>query len=125
MKKAFTLIEIMISVAIVFVIMSVALQITSNAKHLFLLNKDYDTFVYKSSAALFGKGKNLYEKLRDFNIRNDKIIHILKKERLNVKNELEFSENENINSKNIQIIMNKIKVYNKAHQVKYYSVEIK
>jgi hypothetical protein len=114
----------MISVAIIFVIMSVALQVTSNAKHLFFINKDYDTFVYKSSAALFGEGSNVYEKLRDFGIRNDKIIRVLKNDEVKVKNQIEFSQNENVNSQNIQVIMNKIKVYDKNHQVTYYSVRI-
>jgi hypothetical protein len=115
----------MVSVAIIFVIMNIVLKVTSDTKHLFLLSRDYNAFVYKSSAAVFGNGKNVYERVKDFDIRNDKIIHFLKNEKFNVKKEIEFSENENINSKNIQVVMNKIKVYNKAHLVQYYSVEIK
>lgn len=125
MKKAFTLIEIMISVVMIFIIMGVVLEVTSNTKHLFLINKDYNAFVYKSTIAVFGKGKNLYEKLKDFNIRNDKIIHTLKHDKINVKKELDYSMNENINNQNINISINKIKVYDKHHQTVYYSVDIK
>ncbi|GAB6075065.1 type II secretion system protein [Nautilia lithotrophica] len=125
MKKAFTLIEIMISVVIVFIIMGVVLEVTSNVKHLFLINKDYNTFVYKSSVAIFGNGKNIYEKVKDFDIRNDKIIHVLKRDKINVKKELDYSMNENINNKNVNVSINKIKVYNNNHQVIYYSVDIK
>jgi len=125
LKKAFTLIEIIISVAIIFMIMSVVLEVTSNTKHIFRLNKNNNKFIYKSSVGVIEKGKNVYEMLKDFNIKNDKIIKTLKKEKLNIKEDIEYSLNNIVNDQDIRIIMKKIAIYNDFYQISYFSPEVK
>ena len=84
--KAFTLIEVMISVIILFISASVFLEITANTKHLVNLYIKKKNKVLKSSVVLEQKvTKNAYEALIGFNIDNDEIIKNLKKDKINIK----------------------------------------
>jgi len=125
LKKAFTLIEILISVAIIAMIMNVVLEVSSNTKKLYSLNKDYTEFVYISSVAALGDGKNAYEMLKDYNIKNDTIIRYLKKEKLNKKSETVLSQNYVQGNENILLLMKELKIFDETSAVKYYSLEIK
>jgi Tfp pilus assembly protein PilE len=125
LKKSFTLIEMMISVIIIFIVVDVMLEITSNIKHLFEITKSRKEFELKASIASIEEknSKNLYEKLIGFEIKNDSIIKTLKKEKLSTKKMIEFSTNENINNNKIHITLYKTKIYNK-YNLDIYGLEI-
>ena len=127
MRRAFTLIEILVSVVIIFVVMSVALNITTNAKHIFDLSGKASDFEYIASVGALEDNKtSVYEKLKDFHIDNDDIIHTLKKEKLhkdeNTIYSLEGNMDENIS---VIITLDQLKIYDKHNSLILYKVNIK
>ena len=121
MKKSFTLIEVMIAVTIIFMVISVVLDISSNIKHLFNISKKNFYFELKSSVTAIEdkNSKNIYEKVTEFNISNDMIIKILKQDKQDKK--IVSKTIHNI----IDIEINKIKIYNDKHSINLYGVKIK
>ena len=121
MKKSFTLIEVMISVSIIFMVVSVVLAISSNTKKLFNHIQKNTNFAYKASVSTIENKdtKNVYEKLIDFNITNDKIIHTLKQD----------IQHKKISQKTIHsfidLQINNIKIYNNKNNIYLYGVKIK
>ena len=127
MKKSFTLIEVMVAVMIVFVVVSVAMNIVGNNKKLiqmFIENKD---FALKSSVAFIENKdvKNNYERLINFNIKNDKIIHILKKDEIKLDTIEDTRQEYNLTKFNFTEIIDKLKAYDKTHSAIIYSTDIK
>jgi len=127
MKKSFTLIEVMLSVMIIFMVVSIIINISSNIKHLFLQTKTSLDFSLEASVGAIENPNvsNLYEKLKDFNISNDKIIKTLKNKKQLIEQKTEFVNSVVIKNKNIDIIMNKIKIYNKTNSNIVYEIKIK
>ena len=126
MKKAFTLIEVMIAVIIVFITVDAVMNVVGNNKqliHIFLENKN---FALKSSVAFLEKKemKNNYERLIDFNITNDKIIHTLKKDEIKVEEDEDLKQDYNISNSAISEIINRVKAYDKTHSTTIYSIGI-
>jgi prepilin-type N-terminal cleavage/methylation domain-containing protein len=126
LKKAFTLIEVMIAVMIVFVVVNVAMNIVGNNKkfiEMFIENKN---FALKASVAFLEKKdvKNNYERLIDFNIKNDKIIHTLKKDEIKLDIIEDTKEEYNLTKFNFTKIINKLKAYDKTHSCIIYSIGI-
>jgi prepilin-type N-terminal cleavage/methylation domain-containing protein len=126
LKKAFTLIEVMVAVMIVFIVVSVAMNIISNNKKFIEIFIDNKNFALKASVAFLENkdAKNNYEKLIDFNITNDKIIHILKKDEIKVDTIEDTKEEYNLTKFNFTKVVNKLKAYDKIHSVIIYSIGI-
>jgi len=105
MKKAFTLIEILLAVMILLISSTIFISISQNTKHLLkilLIQKDK---VLLSSTMIDAKNnQNLYDTLISFNIDNDKIIHSLKKKHFSI-------QTNDISSELTEIKVNNIKYY--------------
>ncbi|WP_456480667.1 hypothetical protein [Nautilia sp.] len=121
--KAFTLIEVIIAVMLSFIISSAVFSVISEGEKILSLAKTRGEFSYRASVGVLEKdAKNVYEMLKGFGIKNDKIIKELKKEKLYVKYNTEYSEK--IDSVNT-LVLKKIKIYDKTSSVYVYSAEIK
>ena len=122
MKKAFTLIEVLISVFIVFLVVTAIYNFFSNTRFLIEKIEEFKKFNEISSIMFIErKGKNLYESLIDFNITNDKIIKDLKRYKLNIKTIPQFENEFN----NTHFFVNKLKVYDKNYSTYIYEIGIK
>jgi Tfp pilus assembly protein PilE len=122
LKKAFTLIEVMIAVMVFFVAVLAFMSITSNSKrifHIILQNQDFDL---KSSVVFVEQKdrKNLYEELLDFNITNDHIISKLKQISIKFDKEIDTTQDYNIT----KLIIYKLIAYNKYHSSRAYEIEL-
>ena len=126
MKKAFTLIEVMVATVIVFVAVYAIMNVVSNNKKLTQIFLNNKIFALKASVAFVEDkdAKNNYERLINFNITNDKIIHTLKKDNISLDKEEDYKEEYNF-SNNINAVLNKLKAYDKTHSVIIYSIGIK
>ena len=127
MKKAFTLIEVMVATIIVFLVTFAVLDSISNTRKLFKILSSHKQFNLISSIAFLqqNKNKNLYEKLIGFNITNDKIIHILKKYSINLEKEFDYSNEYNVSNIKIKEMIYKTKAYNKYNSSTIYEIGIK
>ena len=126
MKKAFTLIEVMVSVIIFFIVTMAVFDIVKNNSHLIYLIKQNNDFSLKASVAFLNPdGKSNYERVKDFNITNDKIIKYLKRDKINVEYTPDFSMEYNISGINVKEVVNKLKAFDKTHSLTVYSVGIK
>jgi prepilin-type N-terminal cleavage/methylation domain-containing protein len=126
LKKAFTLIEVMVAVMIVFVAVNAVMNIIGNNKKLieiFIKNKE---FVLKSSVAFIEDKdmKNNYERLLEFNIKDDKILHILKKDEIKLDKTEDIREEYNFSNINFTKVIEKLKAYDKTHSAIIYSIGI-
>ncbi len=84
--KAFTLLEVLIAVIILFISASVFLEVVSNTRNLTNIYISSKEKILKSSIVLENKdAKNAYEMLIDFHIDNDQIIHDLKNDSVSKK----------------------------------------
>jgi len=122
LKKAFTLIEVLISVFIVFLVVTTIYNFFSNTR--FLIEKIEDVKKFNEISSIMfieRKGKNLYESLIDFNITNDKIIKDLKNYKLNIETIPQFENEFN----NTNFFVNKLKVYDKNYSTYIYEIGIK
>ncbi|MEO1924172.1 MAG: hypothetical protein ABGX25_06650 [Nautiliaceae bacterium] len=127
MRKSFTLIEVLIATMIIFIVVGVMIDVSSNSKKLFYLTKRAEDFNLKSSVAIIEQKevKNLYEQLIDFNITDDEIIENLKKEEISLEIEEDLRKDFNISeNKNISVIIKKIKAYNKEFSNTAYEIEV-
>jgi prepilin-type N-terminal cleavage/methylation domain-containing protein len=126
LKKAFTLIEVMVATMIVFVVVNVVMNIVSNNKKLINLFLENKNFALKASVAFIENKdvKNNYERLIDFNIKNDKIIHILKKDEIKLDVTEDTREEYNFSNFNFVKIINQLKAYDKTHSTIIYSIGI-
>jgi len=126
LKKAFTLIEVMVATVLVFLVTFAVLNSISNIRHLFKVFDSHKSFELISSVAFLqpNRSKNLYEKLIEFNITNDKIIHTLKKYSINLEKEIDYSNEYNISNVKIKEIIYKLKAYNKYNSSIVYEIGI-
>ena len=125
MKKAFTLIEVMIAVFIFFVVVVSIMNIVSNNKHLINLLLENREFALKSSVAFLNPDtKNNYDRVREFNIKNPKVIDILKKDNIEVETIEDLTQEFNESNFNIKEVINKLKAYDKTHSTIIYSIGI-
>ena len=126
MKKAFTLIEVMIAVFIFFIVVISVMNIVSNNKHLINLLLENRKFALKSSVAFLNPNtKNNYDRVRDFNIKNPKVIDILKKDNIEVETMEDLTQEFNESNFNLKEVINKLKAYDKTHSTIIYSIGIK
>jgi len=127
LKKAFTLIEVMVAVMIVFVVVSAILNVINNNKKLIQIFIENKNFALKASVAFIENKdvKNNYEKLIDFNITNDKIIHILKNDSIELIREEDSREEYNFSNINFTKVIEKLKAYDKTHSTTIYSIGIR
>jgi prepilin-type N-terminal cleavage/methylation domain-containing protein len=126
LKKAFTLIEVMVAVMIVFVVVSVAINLVSNNKKLIQMFIENKNFALKASVAFIENKdvKNNYERVIDFNIKNDKIIHILKNDEIKLETIEDTRQEYNFTKFNFTEVINRLKAYDKTHSVVIYSIGI-
>jgi prepilin-type N-terminal cleavage/methylation domain-containing protein len=126
LKRGFTLIEVMVSVMIVFVVISAVMQIIANNKRLIQMFVENKNFALKASVAFIENKdvKNNYERVIDFNIKNDKIIHILKNDEIKLDVIEDSREEYNLTNFNFTKIINKLKAYNNTHSAIIYSIGI-
>ena len=126
MKKAFTLIEVMVSVMIFFIVVSAIMNIIKNNKQLIDLSINRKEFALKASVAFLNPDyKNNEERIKNFKIDNEDIIKNLKKDVIKVEKKEIFSKEYNISTFKIKEIINQIKAYNKQHSTIIYSLDIK
>ena len=126
MKRAFTLIEVMIAVFIFFVVVISVMNIVSNNKHLINLLLGNRGFALKASVAFLNPNtKNNYDRVRDFNIKNPKVIDILKKDNIEVETMEDLTQEFNDSNFNVKEVINKLKAYDKTHSTIIYSLGIK
>jgi len=126
LKRAFTLIEVMVAAVLVFLVTFAVLNSISNIRHLFKVFDSHKEFELISSIAFLqpDKSKNLYEKLIEFNITNDKIIHTLKKYSINLEKEIDYSNEYNISNMKIKEVIYKLKAYDKYNSSIVYEIGI-
>ena len=125
MKKAFTLIEVMIAVFIFFVVVVAAMNIVSNNRHLINMLVENKNFALKSTLAFLNPDtKNNYDRVRDFDIKNPKVIDILKKDNIEVQEFEDLKQDFNISGNGIKEVINKLKAYDKHHSNIIYSIGI-
>ena len=127
MKRAFTLIEVVIAVYIAVIAVYALYSVYGNLKHMFVISDKKKEFaLYSSVVPVEGRSSgNLYEALREFNITNDEIIRTLKKVSLKTEKKEIFSRKINIDNLNIIGTINSIKVYNSTNSVYYYNFGLK
>jgi len=126
LKKAFTLIEVMVATVLVFLVTFAILNSISNIRGLFRVFDSHKKFELISSISFLqpNKSKNLYEKLIEFNITNDKIIHTLKKYSIDLEKEIDYSNEYNISNMKIKEVIYKLKSYDKYNSSIVYEIGI-
>ena len=125
MRKGFTLIEVMISVFIFFVVVVSVMNVVENNKHLISLLVENKEFSLKSTVAFLNPDtKNNYDRVRDFNIKNGKVIDILKNDDIEVETSEDFSQDFNLTGVSIKEVVKRLKAYDKQHSLTIYSVGI-
>ncbi len=126
MKKAFTLIEVMVAVIIFFISIMAVFEIVKNNRHLISLINQNNDFALKASVAFLNpKGKYNYERVKEFNISNDEVIRDLKKDKIFVDIEPDLVQEYNISGIKAVENINKLKAYNKTNSITVYSIGIK
>jgi Tfp pilus assembly major pilin PilA len=126
LKKAFTLIEVMVAVMIVFIVIGIAMNIVGTNKKLIELLMENRLFALKASVVFIENKdvKNNYERLVDFNLTNDKIIRVLKKDEIKLDTFEDFKQEYNFSNFHFTEIIKKLKAYDKTHSVIIYSIGI-
>lgn len=125
MKKAFTLIEVMIAVFVFFVVVISVMNIVNNNRRLINLILENKNFSLKATLAFLNPNtKNNYDRVSDFNIKNPKVIDILKKDNIEVDKFEDLKQDLNISGFNIKEIIYKLKAYDKTHSTIIYSIGI-
>lgn len=121
MKKSFTLIEVIISVFIFFVVVVSVMNIVNNNRHLISLLLENRDFSLKASLAFLNPDmkNNYYRAKKDFNISNSKVIDILRKDNI-----LVDIKEDDVNFSKFRIIIKNLKAYDKFNSVSVYSVGI-
>ena len=113
----------MIAVFIFFVVVVSTMNIVSNNRHLISLLAGNEKFALKASVAFLNPDtKNNYDRLRDFNITNSKVIDILKKDNIEVQNTQDLLQDFNVSGFNIKEVINQLKAYDKKHSNIIYSI---
>ena len=125
MKKAFTLIEVMIAVFVFFVVVISVMNIVNNNRRLINLILENKNFSLKATLAFLNPDtKNNYDRVSDFNIKNPKVIDILKKDNIEVDKFEDLKQDLNVSGFNIKEIIYKLKAYDKTHSTIIYSIGI-
>ena len=125
MKKAFTLIEVMIAVFVFFVVVISVMNIVNNNRRLINLILENKNFSLKATLAFLNPNtKNNYDRVSDFNIKNPKVIDILKKDNIEVDKFEDLKQDLNVSGFNIKEIIYKLKAYDKTHSTIIYSIGI-
>jgi len=126
LKKAFTLIEVMISVIIFFItVMAVFEAVKNNTRLISLIRQNNDFSLKASVAVLSPQKKNNYERIKEFNITNDEVIRDLKKDKIIVEIKADLSMEYNISGIRFKERVNKLKAFDKTNSITVYSVGIK
>ncbi len=115
----------MIAVFIFFVAVISVMNVVNNNRHLIFLLEKNKNFALKASVAFLNVNfNNNYDRVRDFNITNEKVIDILKKDNIEIEKIEELTQDYNFSGFNIKEIIYKLKAYDKHHSLSVYSVGI-
>ena len=119
--KAFTLIEVIVSVLILFIATSAFFSLTQNSMHLYDIFESKKEFELRATIPLTEeKGGNLKEILLNFKIENDKILKSLNNE---IFYDEEIDTKKEFNGTNVTIY--KLKARDKHNRLEIYSIGIK
>jgi len=120
--RAFTLVEVLISIIILFIAVNVSIDLTTNTYNLFSKLDERNNFLLSSSLVFCEKrGGRLDEVVRDFDIKNDEILKILRNKKIEFKKRIDLKTEIEKN----KITIFKLNAYNKNHLAFVYSIEIK
>lgn len=120
--KSFTLIEVIISVMILFIAVNISLDLASNSFSLFNGFVSRNNFILSSSLVFCEKrGGRLDEVVRDFDIKNDEILKMLRREKIEFKKRIDLKTE----IENKKITVYKLNALNKNHMALVYSIEVK
>jgi len=119
--RAFTLIEVLVSVMILFIAAGAFFSVTSNSMHLYdLFEKKKDFELYSTVPLTEEKGGKIKEILRDFKIKDDFVLENLNYE-INFKKSVDLKEDFNGTS----VILYRLKAFDRENMSKIYSIGIK
>jgi hypothetical protein len=113
---------------IIFVAVGAVISVSLNTKKLFTTLEKEKNFNLISSIALVEQKnvKNLYSEAVDFNITDDRLISLLKKNKITFTKTLDNSFDYNItDTKKLTFSVMKLKVYNSEYSNHIYGIEIK
>lgn len=133
-KKAFVLIEIIISVVLLSIVGTALFKASSNQKKLYSITSKKSKFTNyitiltnKHSTNLHNKDIYLYDFIKtNYNIKNDKLIKILKNTKIHYsqKNRALLSYSDKKDENSIHILIDKIKLSNTKSSSNYISVKM-
>jgi prepilin-type N-terminal cleavage/methylation domain-containing protein len=119
--KGFTLIEVLVSVIIVSLAAAVFFQLSSNAYRLYNLFEKQKNFTLASSLVFVeNRGGVLDEVMRNWHIKNDNILDVLKNKKINLQKTVDYKTEFN----GINFMILKLKAYNKNNGCYVYSAKI-
>ena len=120
--RAFTLIEVLIAVIILFLAAGAFLSLGSNSYRLFELYKKRNDFLLSSSLVFTeNRGGRLDEVVRDFDIKDDKVLRLLRSKKIELKSEIDLKTE----FENKKITVKKLKAFDKENMAKIYGVEVR
>jgi Na+-transporting NADH:ubiquinone oxidoreductase subunit NqrC len=127
LRKSFTLIEILIAVTLFFIVVESVLNVVSVHKKLIYLFEKNKDFALKASIAFIENKnvKNNYERVIEFNIKNDNIIYILKKDKIKIEKIKDTQQEYNFSNMHFNETIEKLKAYNKYNSLIIYSIGVK
>ncbi len=118
--RAFTLIEVLVSVIIIVMASAAFFEITQNSYRFYELFEKKKGFDLKATVPLIEEKGGSLKEIIPFDIKNDKILKALDEEiKLEKRVDLKTEFN------NTNIILYRLKAYNKKHSKDIYSAEIK
>ena len=124
-KRAFTLIEVLVSVIIITVVGTILFKISSDSKNNYIRYKNKITYEYLTTPYIFRKNlsnTNLYENIRkDYRIDSFDVRKRLKEIKLQ-KREKEFSQIKFDEENKIIIKIKQIQIYDKHNSSILYSI---
>ena len=133
-KKAFVLIEIIVSVVLLSIVGTALFKASANQKKLYFITSKKAEFLRyasiltnKHSTDLHNKNINLYDFVKNnYNIKNDKLIKALKNTKVHYsqKNKTLLNYSDKIDKNSIHMLIDEIKISNTKSSSKYLSVKM-
>jgi len=121
-SRGFSLIEVLVAVGILFFASFVFLSLSSNSYDLVQKFEKRNDFLLSSSLVFCEeKGGRLDEVVESFGIKNDKILNLLKKEKI----KLEKRVNLKTQFENKNVTVYELKAFNAENSARAYKLEVK
>jgi len=118
--RAFTLIEVLVSVIIIVMASAAFFEITQNSYRLYELFEKKKEFDLKATIPLIEEKGGSLKEIIPFDIKNDKILKALDED-------IEFEKKVDLKTEfnDTRITLYRLKAYNKTHSKEIYSAEVK